>query len=184
MPRVKGCGELLSVDVVGGTRDKRRRGRRAARADVEDVVDACAAPVRHNTRHARKARHQGVRAHADKENVAQKNGNGHSGRMAPEQAGLRGQGATSGKRAPMKSRTIPYADLRADAKMMGVEAARAFGRLSRKELTRAIADHVPQMTVAQLIQACDRKHLSLGKPPRGPRKKDYVAILVNHYVDA
>ena len=162
-----------------GTGRKRRKTQRALEADV--------GPVRYTRGKSA--------ANADKENLPQKNG--RSGRVAPEEAASQQlQGTTSGttrgttrgttsgrsRRAPRQKRgRASYADLRAAAKMLAIPPTTAISRRTQAELAQAIVDHVPQMTVAQLIQACHKKRLSLETLPRAPRKKDYVALLVHHY---
>ncbi len=172
-------------DAVAGTARKRRKTQRALEADVGSM---------RNTRRK-------TAANANKENLPQRTG--RSGRVAPtEAAGQRGQGTkgtkgtegtkgtkgtkgTAGRkppRAPSKNRQpISYADLRADARMLAIPGTTASSRRTHAELTQAIVNHIPDMTVAQLIQVCHKKRLSLETLPRAPRKKDYVTLLVHHY---
>lgn len=160
-------------DAVAGTARKRRKTQRALEADVGSM---------RNTRRK-------IAANANKENLPQRTG--RSGRVAPtEAAGQRGQGTkgtkgTAGRkppRAPSKDRQpVSYADLRADARMLAIPGTTASSRRTHAELTQAIVNHIPDMTVAQLIQVCHKKRLSLETLPRAPRKKDYVTLLVHHY---
>ena len=160
-------------DAVAGTARKRRKTQRALEADVGSM---------RNTRRK-------TAANANKENLPQRTD--RSGRVAPtEAAGQRGQGTkgtkgTAGRkppRAPSKNRQpISYADLRADARMLAIPGTTASSRRTHAELTQAIVNHIPDMTVAQLIQVCHKKRLSLETLPRAPRKKDYVTLLVHHY---
>jgi len=163
-------------DAVAGTARKRRKTQRALEADVGSM---------RNTRRK-------IAANANKENLPQRTGRtGRSGRVAPtEAAGQRGQGTkgtkgTAGRkppRAPSKDRQpVSYADLRADARMLAIPGTTASSRRTHAELTQAIVNHIPDMTVAQLIQVCHKKRLSLETLPRAPRKKDYVTLLVHHY---
>ena len=166
-------------DAVAGTARKRRKTQRALEADVGSM---------RNTRRK-------TAANANKENLPQRTG--RSGRVAPtEAAGQRGQGTkgtegtkgtkgTAGRkppRAPSKNpQPVSYADLRADARMLAIPGTTASSRRTHAELTQAIVNHIPDMTVAQLIQVCHKKRLSLETLPRAPRKKDYVTLLVHHY---
>ena len=191
-------GELLIEHAVGSTGRKRRKTQRAREADVGNVRSARqqgAGNMRKKSvanprdQGVTNTQNQVVRAHANKENLSRRNGGAHSGWVVPpEKAASKSGEVTAGEksqRSPRKKRrTVSCADLRADIKMMAVPITKAIGRLSQTELTQAIIHHVPQMTVAQLIQACDKKRLSLEKMPRAPKKKDYVALLVNHYVDS
>jgi len=163
-------------DAVAGTARKRRKTQRALEADVGSM---------RNTRRK-------TAANANKENLPQRTGRtGRSGRVAPtEAAGQRGQGTKGTKgtasrkppRAPSKNRQpVSYADLRADARMLAIPGTTASSRRTHAELTQAIVNHIPDMTVAQLIQVCHKKRLSLETLPRAPRKKDYVTLLVHHY---
>ena len=172
----------VAEDAVAGTARKRRKTQRALEADVGSM---------RNTRRK-------TAANANKENLPQRTD--RSGRVAPtEAAGQRGQGTkgtkgtegtkgtkgTAGRkppRAPSKNRQpISYADLRADARMLAIPGTTASSRRTHAELTQAIVNHIPDMTVAQLIQVCHKKRLSLETLPRAPRKKDYVTLLVHHY---
>ena len=163
-------------DAVAGAARKRRKIQRALEADVGSM---------RNTRRK-------TAANANKENLPQRTD--RSGRVAPtEAAGQRGQGTkgtegtkgTAGRkppRAPSKNRQpVSYADLRADARMLAIPGTTASSRRTHAELTQAIVNHIPDMTVAQLIQVCHKKRLSLETLPRAPRKKDYVTLLVHHY---
>ena len=165
----------VAEDAVAGTARKRRKTQRALEADVGSM---------RNTRRK-------TAANANKENLPQRTG--RSGRVAPtEAAGQRGQGTkgtkgtkgTAGRkppRAPSKNpQPVSYADLRADARMLAIPGTTA-SRRTHAELTQAIVNHIPDMTVAQLIQVCHKKRLSLETLPRAPRKKDYVTLLVHHY---
>ena len=109
------------------------------------------------TRKGKRTRRQLEALDADKENV---------GRDSPRVS----------KRKSSK-RDLSCAELRADAKTMRVPTE--VGKLARRDLLRVIIDHIPVMTVAQLVTMCDKKRLSLDK--RRPRKIDYVALLVSHY---
>lgn len=163
-------GAVDAEDAVAGTARKRRKTQRALEADVGSM---------RNTRRK-------TAANANKENLPQRTG--RTGRVAPtEAAGQRGQGTkgTASRkppRAPSKNRQpVSYADLRADARMLAIPGTTASSRRTHAELTQAIVNHIPDMTVAQLIQVCHKKRLSLETLPRAPRKKDYVTLLVHHY---